>query len=393
MSDNEVRALRELVSERRSEPTPEIDWDRVEQQLMEKVESDAPAPLPRPSPWPALAFVAAAAAIVIAGIGVIGHFRHATTPHAPVAQVLRTPTHHVFGVTQHTLSGDKLAVGDRVVATTHAVRVEHTGRVVWTLAPYSQATVAVKGRYLTVRLDKGSVTADVVPSPLPESFAVEVERTRIAVHGTHFTVQRIGDHAKVTLVRGVVAVGPSNERGHTTGWLMKAPATGTFSLDGARTGHVEQGKPANAGTTAPAPPTAAPPAAPAAPVRAAPAPKSKRAPAPAAPAVAPAPAAKQPAPPLPDQPAEADLDSGADQVAATVRSCFTKNTASGKGMRISADSKLSIDVGPAGNITTLRFNPPLAPSVQRCSAGVMQSVHFPASKQGATVTRTLVLER
>ncbi len=382
MSDSEVRALRELVRERRSEPTPEIDWDRVEQQLMEKVESDAPAPLPRPSPWPALAFVAAAAAILVAGIGVVRHFRHASTQAPPVARVLHAPTHRVFGVTQQQLSGDKLAVGDRVVAGPHSVRVEHAGRVVWTLAPYSQATVALTGRYLTVRLETGSVTADVVPSPRPESFAVEVGGTRVAVHGTHFTVQRVGDHAKVTLERGVVAVGPTNERGHTQGWLMKAPATGTFSLDGARTGHVEQGKPASAGTTAAAMPTPASPA----PVARTPKP---------APAITAAPAQAAPAPtaPLPNEPSEADLDRGADQVAATVKSCFANNTESDQGMRISADSKLSIDIAPAGNITTLRFNPPLAPSVQRCSAAVMQSVHFPASKQGATVTRTLELQR
>jgi hypothetical protein len=291
-----------------------------------------------------------------------------------VARVLRAPSHRIFGVSQTKLSGDKLAVGDRVVAGAQAVRVEHAGRATWTLSPGGRATVALVGRYLTVRLETGSVTADVVPSPRPESFAVEVKGTRVAVHGTHFTVQRLGDHAKVTLERGVVAVGPTSERGHTQGWLMTAPATGTFSLDGASTGHVEQGKPAPEGTAAARKPARAPAAAPT--------------PAPAAPAQATG------APtPLPIQPTDDELTRGAEQVAATVRSCFAKHTESDQGMRISAHSKLSIDIAPGGNIQTLHFNPPLAPSVQRCSAGVMQSVHFAASKQGATVTRTLKLQR
>lgn len=385
MARDDIEVLRELVHEKQNEPLPDVDWDRVEQQLMQTVESDAPAPLPRSSSWSALAFVAAAAAIALVGIGVVRHIhpdKGAATPaQAPVAKkVLHAPGHRVYyGLAQTHLSGDDLAVGSRVVAGAKPVRVEHKGRATWTLAPGSRATVAVVGRYLTIRLDLGSVTADVVPSPRPESFAVEVKDTRIAVHGTHFTVQRVGDHAKVTLERGVVAVGPSNERGHTKGWLMKAPATGTFSLDGARTGHVEQGKPApaEAKLDKPATPAAHTPAA-------SPPPKATAEPAPAA--------TTEPAP-LPVQPTDAELSSGAEKVAATVRSCFAKHTSSGQGTRISAHSKLSIDIAPGGNITTLRFNPPLAPSVQRCSGAVMQSVHFPASKQGASITRTLKLQR
>lgn len=380
MARDDIDVLRQLIREKRDEPPPEVDWDRVEQQLMEKVESDAPAPLPRPSPWPALALVAAAAAVVIAGIGLLNRSSHQVTAtsapaaqKAPVARVLRAPSHHIFGVSQTKLSGDKLAVGDRVVAGAQAVQVEHAGRATWTLSPGSRATVALVGRYLTVRLETGSVTADVVPSPRPESFAVEVKGTRVAVHGTHFTVQRLGDHAKVTLERGVVAVGPASERGHTQGWLMTAPATGTFSLDGASTGYVEQRKPAPEGTTAARTPAPAP---------AAPAPAK----------AASAQASEEPGP-LPLQPTDDELARGAEQVAATVRSCFAKHTESDQGVRISAHSKLSIDIAAGGNIRTLHFNPPLAPSVQRCSAGVMQSVHFPASTQGATVTRTLELQR
>jgi FecR protein len=370
----ELRALRQVAHELQNEPAPELDWDRVEQALLERTAHAEP--IRAQSRWRGIALVAAAAAVAIAGLGVLHHVR--SSAPAPVAHVVYVYGPQVSGA----LDGHRLAVGDRVVTGAEAVRVEHAGRVTWTLAPHSSATLAVNGRYLTIRLDSGSLSAEVVPSQRLENFAVEVEQTRIAVHGTHFTVQKLGDSARVVLMRGVVAVGPASERGHTQGWLMTAPATGTFSLDGAGTGHVDEGN-----ATAPAEP--------------APAAQPTSASAPAAPPVAKEPA-RAPAPastesksaaPLPASPPQAELDRGADRVASTVRSCFAQNTEFGAGVRTLATTALSIQVAPAGNITTLHFDPPLAPSVQRCSASVMSSVHFSPSLQGATAKRTLKLER
>ena len=45
-----------------------------------------------------------------------------------------------------------------------------------------------------------------------EAFAVEVEGTRIAVHGTAFTVRRVGDGAIVDVEHGAVAVRPDRSR-------------------------------------------------------------------------------------------------------------------------------------------------------------------------------------
>lgn len=368
----EARALRQVTRELQNHPAPELDWDRVEQALLERAAQAGPAPAPRH--WRTLAAVAAAAAVAVAGLGVLHHVR--SNAPAPVAR-----TSHVFGPqVSGTIDGNRLAVGDRVVASNQAVRVENAGRVTWTLAPHSSAELAVSGRYLTIRLDSGSISAQVVPSKRLENFAVEVGQTRIAVHGTRFTVRKLGASARVVLKRGVVAVGPSSERGHTHGWLMTAPATGTFSLDGARTGHVDEGS-----STATEPVPAAQPTSASAPAAPAVAREPAHAPAPAS--------AAKPAVPLLATPPQAELDQGADRVVDTVRSCFAQHTEVGGGVRTMASPTLSIQVAPSGKITTLRFDPPLAPSVQRCSASAMSSVHFSPSLKGATVTRALKLER
>src|SRR5205085_6851243 len=87
---------------------------------------------------------------------------------------------------------------------------------------------------LTIELAYGSVHADVVPRAEGEAFAVEIEHTRVAVHGTSFTVSREGDRVVVEVAHGSVAVGPTGHPGSTQGWLLVGPDQASFSLDGAR---------------------------------------------------------------------------------------------------------------------------------------------------------------
>ena len=70
---------------------------------------------------------------------------------------------------------------------------------------------------------------------LVEAFAVEVGGTRVAVHGTAFSVKREGDRVLVDVVHGTVAVGPVGHVGATTGHLLVGPSRASFSLDGGRT--------------------------------------------------------------------------------------------------------------------------------------------------------------
>ena len=81
---------------------------------------------------------------------------------------------------------------------------------------------------VTVALSRGSLHADVTPRTEGEVFAVEVERTRIAVHGTSFTVSREGDRVIVDVAHGSVAVGPVGHPGATHGWLVVGPDRASF---------------------------------------------------------------------------------------------------------------------------------------------------------------------
>lgn len=364
MSDEDarIRALRRVIDEARSAPTPELDWDNHEQRLLARL---GEAPPRRAAPWGRVALVAAAAAAVVAiGVGVRSQQPHAV---APVAHA-RSP--HVFGPGITTLDGTQLAVGDRVLADAHAIVVNEPGQATWTLAAHSTATMADTGRYMTVRLVTGKVDVAVVPHHAPESFAIEVGQTRVAAHGTHFTVERVGDQTRVVLSEGVIAVGAAADRGHTHGFEMTAPSTGTFSLDGARTGEIRR-------------PTAEPAAA---------APTAAPTPAPAAPAAAVVPKAK-PQPPLPATPSDAEVDQGATKVMALVEKCFVDHTASTGGVSIRVRSSLAFTVTPAGKVTTLVSDPPLAPGVQTCSDQAVDQPIFPRSRDGVQLTRTLHLAR
>ncbi len=365
--DARIRALRRVIGEARNAPAPELDWDKLEEGVLARIGA---APPRSATPWGRVALVAAAAAAVFAvGIGLRAQ-HHVETP------VAQTSSSHVFGPGVATLDGSRLAAGDRVVADAHAIAVTEPGQAVWTLAAHSTATMADTGRYMTVRLDTGSVTVAVVPHHAPESFAIEVEQTRVAAHGTHFTVERVGNQAHVVLDEGVVAVGAAADRGRTHGFVMKAPSTGTFSLDGARTGEIR----APAAAAEPREPTAA-----AEPT--APAPKR------AAPPTPVAPTAEDKGQPLPASPDDRDAEQGATKVMALVEKCFVDNTTSAGGVSIRVRSNLGFTVTPAGKVTKLVADPPLAPAVQQCSDHAVDTRLFARSRDGVQLTRTLHLAR
>jgi hypothetical protein len=352
----EIEALREMVRQASQEPTPDVDWERVERRLSEHVdESHRSRSRMR---W--VYALAAAAAVVLVSLGLL---RSADEPVAlepalaPPAAAPRVMGPNVQGV----VDGARLAIGDRVVSAASEVSVEHPGRGSWTLAASSSGALADSGERLTIRLESGAVLSRVVPSAKPESFAIVVGDVRVAVHGTVFRVERRGDQALVNVKEGVVAVGPA-AAGKTEGWLLRAGDQGSFSLDG-KTGTVQRAPTAQL--------SGAPAAAPALPRAAA-----KR----STPAAA----------PLPVAPSPGELEQGLDQVSNHVTRCFDDNTNSGD-VRVTARTRVTTTVLPNGSIGSLSFDPPLAPDVERCAVGVQRAAKFPQSQQGAVVERTILL--
>jgi hypothetical protein len=232
---------------------------------------------------------------------------------------------------------------------------------------------------LTIALLEGSVHAEVVPHPDGEVFAVEVGQTRVAAHGTSFTVTREGDRVVVDVVHGSVAVGPTGHPGSTHRWLLVGPDKASFSLDGA-TEATWFGEP----------------------------PAAEANPGDAVPDVAGADtgepradlgAEASPSPP----PRGSRRDAGvrvharalnkvaADPVAAILArlgACYERQVSS-FGVRFSIRSSLTLTVLPNGTVREGLFDPPLSPTLMTCARDVIAASRFP-QESATTIVRVPV---
>ena len=349
-------ALRRLVNDARAEAPPDIDWSGAEERLLRHAQRSTPAPT-RSSHGMAWAVLAVAAA---AAIWVVGQRTHHPVPQSPPAIIAATePLRR---------DGDALALGSRIETEDREVSVDHAGRATWTLASSSSAQLASRGERITVRLERGSVLSKVVPNPKPETFVVEAAGTRVAVHGTVFRVNLEGERVIVEVLEVTVAVGPL---GGVPAFFLKAPAHGDFAVDG-RTGNVD-GRPRSerVGRHAePLKPTLGRSAEPAV-----------REPPPIASAE------------LPNEPSINDIEAGIARIVDATSECFSRNTQSADGVRITVRTALSLNIQSSGGVADVDFQPPLSPDAEECAAASIAQVTFAASKQGAKVTRVLELKR
>ena len=393
------RALAALTREASEVPLPDLDWDRIEANVLADASSrvspehvTAPgvaavrripaAPTWASTPWP-IALAAAAAAALVYGAGAI----HGAAYDQPTRAVAAAPRAAVADLSS-------LEVGQVAETDTRAAVFNRPGVVSFALAPNSRIEVlandleTVRTGGITVALSRGSIHADVTPRTEGEVFAVEVERTRIAVHGTSFTVSRDGDHVTVDVAHGSVAVGPVGHPGATHGWLVVGPDRATFSLDGAR--HAAWLPPAAEVASATVEPavgaaTTAMIGTPAA------RPKRVALAAPTSSRVDGAGSA-----------ARGELNSSgttaakggwgegapadgrdaseheANEVASILRkleTCYEKQ-ASAFGVRFSVESSLELTISPSGAIHEGVFTPPLSPTLMSCADKAIGAAHF-----------------
>jgi FecR-like protein len=338
------------------------------------------------SPWTVA--LAAAAAVALVGGARWGemHAPASSVPH--VAQTTRA----VRGITL----GDSLELGDVVESKTRSLAYEKAGLVTFTVAPLSRIQLTRADQdgerpgALTIALTKGSVHAEVRPQAQGEAFAVEVEHTRVAVHGTSFTVSREGDRVIVEVMHGSVAIGPAGHPGSTQGWLLVGPDHASFSLDGAREAQwlgVPSGSPYETaragaarsdrpldqsagdaeGTRSPkqvsmAGPTGRAGRSPSARVESAP-PRSPDDTASDKPQTA---GARGPA--EQDEAATAAILKGLD-------ACYERQVGS-FGVRFSIQSSLTLAILPNGAIREGVFDPPLSPTLMNCARDAITSARF-----------------
>jgi hypothetical protein len=348
MSDHggELEALDRAIREAKEEPAPDIDWDRMESRLFERIDAAETEERARPRRSRVVAALAAAAVIALGSAALLRSNESIEVGRAPLPS---TPASKVIGPGVPSVDGASLHEGDSVVAGSESVQVEHRGTASWTLDPGSRAVVVAEGRFLTIRLESGSVSAKVVPSPGTESFAVEVDHARVAVHGTEFRVTREAEQLGVVVKEGVVAVGPAGTRGRTEGWLLTPGDSGRFAFDG-RSGEV---------------------------VRAV--------------SVTPLEVAGDPHKPavqLPDMPTRAEVEKKLDTIEQFSAQCFAKHTTQDE-VRVTARVRVVAEVAPTGELRNVSFDPPLAPSVTQCTRAATAGVKFSQSQRGVRAERSV----
>ena len=306
-------------------------------------------------------------------------------------------------------AGSTLERGDAAEAHDAKGFFQRDNQVTWALE--DGARVAVRGTHgaLVLALERGAVEAQVTPVPAGEAFAVDVEGTRVAVHGTHLRVGRDGTHVVVDLTEGVVSIGAPPRTGSTYGDLVNAPAhiefdandpkgTMTVTHDPARVrAALALRAPAESvvavsprmtippapAAAASAPGTVTPPA-----LAAAAGPIAGAGGAPRAPSVrglvlpSTATAATAATPSAPADPEKAI----AGAVLACARAQASESERPGD-LTITVSSKLVLRIGDDGAVMSARFEPPLAPEVQTCASGVIYGARF-----AAPGTRTIPLD-
>jgi hypothetical protein len=271
-----------------------------------------------------------------------------------------------------TLDGDQLGPERALSARDAELHVVHAARASWTLERHSRAVVLDHGPVVRIRLDAGSLRASVVPTAARERFVVEAGEVRVAVHGTVFRVELQQGQSTVTVQEGVVAVGPRRAGGATAS-LLRAPAFAEFALDG-----TALERPTVELTEALPPP--APPA---------------RAARPSAhpPSQEPGPAGEDEALLLPRELTLEEVEEGLTPLVAIAMRCFEQHTPSAGNLTIRVRTSMVVDVEPHGEVSSLRFDPPLSPAVQECALSEARLVAFAEASDGTRVSRVLDLSR
>jgi hypothetical protein len=352
-------ALRRLIEEARRGATPELEWDAIEAKILAGAKRTVPgaAPRSRRVSWLAAAALAALAALG-AGAAMLLKPSAPASSEAPRQEAVATAAP---ALPVGNMDGDALAAGALVTSSSDPIVVNHAGHVTWTLAPEGVARVESVGDVIELSLDRGTLSAHVTKSKMPESFVVRVEKTRIAVHGTSFRVERLAKAVHVEVEEGVVAVGPLGG----TAFEVRAPSSVLVSFDGVRV-------------------------------------DPRRASGPAAPVMGGLGAGTLAESVAGNQPEKAEATHeesapseppGVERVIQAVRRCLSENTVAGGDLRVSVRTRMSLRVQASGHVGEALFAPPLAPPVQHCVDAHVGSIGFFASHDGFALDRVIELER
>jgi len=383
--DKVVREAREHWGTREAS---RVDWKAVDTALFARVEREARGRHPLTHVrWKSVAiagsFALSAAAIALV---VLASRRGEPVPVAqgPVGSVERPEEAisiegggqaWVRGIPSS--NGARIRLGDVVETQGAAVTLQRPGHVTMTLEPASRVRVTKVGETLVLALERGAVEARVAPVAHGEAFAVDVESSRVAVHGTHLRVEREDRRVIVDLKEGVIAIGEAPRVGLVLGAVVTAPAHAEFmtpdTLGTLTVSHEASTQRWPGAGAPPAPPPSSAGVEPHAGLAPAPSHPPRATPAGEGRADARTASAASSAP-EPTSAAEPDL-------ASVVRGCMAERPHA-ENLTILVKTTLYVTLGPDGSVQSARFDPPVAPDVNACAA---QSIYRARFEHGGTL--------
>jgi hypothetical protein len=281
------------------------------------------------------------------------------------------------------LRGATIRLGDVIEVQRGGAVIERSGKLTMRIEAGSRAAVTHTDGALVLALARGAVEAQVVPVPRGEAFAVDIDGSRVAVHGTHLRVARVGDRVTVDLNEGVVAVGNAPRVGSVIGSLVTAPAHAEFAaIDVAGSlavSHEATGvrPPVALGPSVQPSPVATEAArgAPEAPLAAAAPLPAPNVPHPVAvhPDTRPSPVAVTPvAEPAPVATPDANPEQA---LRGAVRACMDQRPHV-ENVTVLVSTTLRLDLADDGTVRAARFDPPVAPDVNACAASAIYRTRF-----------------
>ena len=283
------------------------------------------------------------------------------------------------------LRGAILRLGDVVEPRGANVTVERPGKLAMILERGSRVRVTQVVGMLVVALEQGALEARVVPVASGQAFAVDIQDSRVAVHGTHFRVARTGGRVAVDLSEGVVSIGPTLQVGSMQAPLVAAPA------------HAEFGATDVAGTltvthepSAVRAPAAIGSAAATTAIATIPSQRARTETVPPRSALLEAGAdrlatAGQSAPPIPEPRSNADVEI---ELANAVRACMVERPHA-ENVTVIVSTTLLLDLNADGTVRGARFDPPVALDVNECATKSIYRTHF---VRGGTATATIPID-
>ena len=217
MSDSLDKLVRESRPDLGTREARDVNWTEVDRGLFGRIATEQRAERARltsggSARWAMAAGGLAVAAAIALVVGTSRQTRSIDGVQASVDDGAGSVT-ALEGAGQLLVDGKPVGVGaalhegDVIEARGAQATIERLGKLTLIFERGSKATVTHVDGALVVALETGAVEAQVVPVPSGEAFAVDVGRSRVAVHGTHLRVLRVGEHVVVAagaVVRGVV---------------------------------------------------------------------------------------------------------------------------------------------------------------------------------------------